>query len=132
MSNSTGPGPHQITLERAIEMTTLYRSNRTTIVQTEFEKDSILAICETFDKEAFRWFLDNPDCKSIRIYYGMSANLQVHAIVVGADVEDKDMLPATGLKEEKASAAADDDDPILEEAGRCPEDCPPPSALNQP
>lgn len=127
-------GPHRISLPQAIDMTTRFRQNRTSILLPQYAGADILARCETFDKSAFDWFLSNTDCVSIRIYYGMSPNLQVHAIIVGADSNGNDLLPDDGtIRLKEAVAAADDDEPpILEDGARCPIECPPDSPLNQP
>ena len=124
---------YNIPLTQAIEMTKRYRENQATILKPEYVREHVLATCETFSKEAFEPFLSNPACKSIRIYYGMDASLKVHAIVVGADSEGRDILPPESMRSSENVAAADGDGnepPIVEDADRCPEDCPPPSPLN--
>jgi hypothetical protein len=55
----------------------------------------------------------------------MSDDLKVHAVVVGVNSNNEDILPSV------ASLLTNEDEPvILEEATRCPDDCPPPSPLN--
>lgn len=107
---------HEISLQSAIDMTTLYRAHR----PTNFP------ICETFDKAAIDKLLAEDGCASLRVYYGMDEEMLVHAILVAADAEGADILPAVS----SANASGDEDPVILEDALRCPQDCPPPSPLN--
>ena len=135
MATSNEANSHFITLSKAIEMTTRFRENRLTVVKKEYEKADILPICETFNKESFARIFNNPDCKAIRIYYGMSENLQVHAVIVGVDSGNKDILPDSQINTSSGKGVeqtfdGDDDGDILEEGARCPDECPPPSPLN--
>ena len=56
----------------------------------------------------------------------MDKDLKLHAILVGADANGADII--TGL----TAASAGDEEPgvLLEDATRCPDDCPPESPLN--
>ena len=105
---------HEISLQTAIDMTTLYRAHR----------PANFPVCETFNKAAIAKLVATPGCASLRIYYGMQQDMLSHAILVAVDAAGADILPAT-------TAAATDDDPvILEDGYRCPQDCPPGSVLN--
>ncbi|MBE7172813.1 MAG: hypothetical protein INR73_19715 [Williamsia sp.] len=128
------PQLHRIPLAKAKEMTLRYRQNRDAILKEEWAGQNLLAICETFSKESFNDFFTNDQCKGIRIYYGMNSDMLVHAIVVGVDDQNRDMLPTGNMSLLRATAGAEDEEepPILEEGTRCPDDCPPPSDLNQP
>jgi hypothetical protein len=107
---------HEISLQAAIEMTTLYRAN----------KPSDSPLCETFEMAAIQKLLATPGCASLRIYYGMKENREVHAILVAANSEGEDILPL-----HKASSSEEDDEEIILEDGyRCPPLCPPGSPLN--
>lgn len=106
-----------ITLEQAKDMTELYRAEKENILADEYKEQNILARCETFDKSQFTDILNQEACAAIRIYYGMDANLKVHAIIVGVDDNNADLLPSGN-------------ELIIEEGSRCPEDCPPSSDLN--
>lgn len=117
---------NQITLAIAEKMTALYRENMDTILALAYQDKNILARCETFSREGFESLLNQPDCAGVRIYYGMTADLKVHAIAVGVNHENEDILPSTASR----NADGDDDAVILEEATRCPDDCPPASPLN--
>jgi hypothetical protein len=112
MSDTTN---HEISLQDAIDMTTLYRTNR----------PSNFPICETFEKDAIINLLDTEGCAFFRIYYGMKENLQADAILVAVNDEGEDILPA-------AASLQTTGDPIiiLEDGYRCPEACPPSSPLN--
>jgi hypothetical protein len=106
---------HEISLQTAIDMTTLYRSNR----------PAQFPICETFEKAAVAKLLAIEDCVSLRIYYGMKENDNVDAILVAVNAEGQDILPAT------TNAVGASDEPIIIEDGlRCPDHCPPKSPLN--
>jgi hypothetical protein len=114
-----------ITLDQAVQMTTLYRNQKENILAQPFQGLNILATCETFDRGAFDTLLSEGGCVSVRIYYGMSADLKVQAIVVGVDSNNEDILPASGLRGLSSTAPV-----IVEEGTRCPDDCPPTSPLN--
>jgi hypothetical protein len=106
---------HEISLQTAIDMTTLYRTNR----PAEFP------ICETFEKDAVIKLLATEGCASVRIYYGMKEEGNVDAILVAADSQGADILPQTTNTTEET-----DDPVILEDGFRCPDYCPPSSPLN--
>ena len=76
---------HFISLDQAIQMTTLYRQQKENILSPEYRDKNILSICETFDAAPFLTVLAKPGCVSLRIYYGMSDDLKVHAIIVGVN-----------------------------------------------
>lgn len=108
------PEGHQISLEQAVVMTAAYRQVR----------PYNYPVCETFRREAVVRMLSNPQCASLRIYYGMKEDGTIHAILVAADENGADILPVIlpGSGEEEGF--------ILEDGQRCPDDCPPPSPLN--
>ncbi len=116
---------HSISLEKAVEMTTLYRENRNAILKEEYQLKDILALNETFNKEAIVALLQQANCVAFRIYYGMSEDLNVHAILVGVNEKGEDILPTTST-----AGVAEGDGDILEDASRCPNYCPPESPLN--
>lgn len=118
---------HSISLEKAVEMTTLYRENRNGILKEEYKFNDLLALNETFNKEAIIALLQQENCVAFRIYYGMSEDLKVHAILVGVNDKGEDILPTTSTE-----GGTEEDGVILEEAHRCPTICPPASPLNNP
>ena len=122
-------------------MTTTFRENKDRILLDEFQGKDLLANAETFDRTAFDKLLAQPGCQKLRIYYGMDAELKVHAIIVGVDAENRDILHSTTV------LATDDNTILSTESGelitlgegegvivevgtRCPPDCPEPSELN--
>jgi hypothetical protein len=114
-----------ITLDEAVKMTTLYRQEKENILAGPFKGKNILAICETFGREIFDTLLTEDDCVGVRIYYGMSDDLNVHAVVVGVNSANEDILPTSG------TAAPMTTPPVIgEDSLRCPDDCPPQSPLN--
>lgn len=101
---------HEISLATAIEMTARYRAHQ----------PSGFARSESFSKEAIQKLLNINGCASLRIYYGMSVNMEAHAILVAVDAFGNDILPATS-----AMAANNAEEPIiLEDGWRCPPLCP--------
>jgi hypothetical protein len=106
---------HLIPLSQAIQMTTLFRQQRDMILKPVYAGKNMLPIAETFDRSAIESLLNLPDCRSIRIYHSMDQNLQLHAIIVGVDSADKDILPTTD------STATDV--PIAENSRLCPPYC---------
>jgi hypothetical protein len=114
---------HQISLDEAIEMTTRYRNNIATIINSDYADVDILPFSETFNKSAFSTFMSNEDCLGLRIYYGMDEDLKVHSIIVGVTDGNEDMLPGSSLTSQENI--------LIEDAQRCPPACPPSSVLNE-
>ncbi|HXS55662.1 MAG TPA: hypothetical protein VN726_06035 [Hanamia sp.] len=114
-----------ISVEVASKMTALYRQEMPAILDYPFMEENILPICETFDRTAFDALLDQEGCTSVRIYYGMSDDRKIHAIVVGVNSDNEDILPETSI-----AGLSGSDTVIIEEAFRCPDYCPPKSPLN--
>ena len=108
-----------ISLQDAAAMTATYRQDRETILADAYKNQNILAKCETFDRDVFDSVLAQSGCVGIRVYYGMDGNSRVHAIIVGVNSSDEDIIfPNT------------DNSLIIEQGVRCPVDCPPASDLN--
>ena len=116
---------HFISLTQASEMTARYRENIEIVLDPAYKNQSIFAQSETFNREAFDEVLSKEGCAGLRIYYGMDEELKVHAIIVGADQGNNDILPET------LQNALMVDNSIIEEGQRCPSLCPPPSPLNK-
>jgi hypothetical protein len=106
---------HEISLQTAVDMTTLYRADR----------PANFPICETFSKDAITRLLATAGCVSFRIYYGMKADRNIDAILVAVNAAGEDILPPAS-----ALAVSSDDPIILEDGLRCPDDCPPSSSVN--
>lgn len=110
-----------ISLRNAAAMTAAYRADKENILDPQYRGLNILCISETFDRTQVLSMLNNTGCDAMRVYYGMDENKKVHAILVGVDADDQDMLPPQG----------EIGNFIIEEARRCPDHCPPASPLNQ-
>jgi hypothetical protein len=135
LTNTSTTSNHVISLREAIDLTRRFRKNRRVITKDEFADKDILPLAETFDKEAFRRFMDNENCKGIRIYLGMKEDYTIHSVIVGVDADNRDMLPKestlqTFFLSDVTDADLTDPNEILENGQRCPPDCAPPSDLN--
>lgn len=118
---------HFITLEKAKDMTTLYRNERENLLKDMYQGQNILPICESFDRAAFDRLLSETNCAGVRIYYGLDDAMRLHAVVVGYDENDADILPGNTSA---LSTNEDDFEGVVEEGSRCPDMCPPTSDLN--
>jgi hypothetical protein len=112
---------HFISLPTAIGMTTRYREMRTRILQPGYQERDLLPFSETFDRKAFDKLLSQPGCTEIRVYYGMDREKKVHAILVGVDEQNRDMLPSST----EAVTPEEEENSIVEVGQRCPPECPP-------
>lgn len=119
---------NQISLATAEKMTKLYREKYDAILAPEYRNQNILVRSETFTREGFEKLISQPDCTGVRIYYGMTDDLKIHAIAVGVNHLNEDILHTTTHRIQ--AEAGEEDAILLEEATRCPDDCPPPSPLN--
>ncbi len=115
---------HFITLQEAIDMTTLYRAENENILKPAFQNQNILARSEAFERAAFDTLLAKNGCAGLRIYYGMDESFKVHAIIVPTDSNGDDILPAPSFNEEEEG------EDIAERGIRCPDLCPTASPLN--
>jgi len=113
---------HYITLQTAVDMTALYRTNREAMLDPVYQNKDVLPLNETFNRAAIEALLDLPGCAGIRIYGGQDDSDRVHSILVAVNAENEDIL---------GSASKDTEDPVIVEVGqRCPPTCPPESPLN--
>jgi hypothetical protein len=115
---------HKITLQRAIEMTRLYRENKDKILVPDVLGKHILSMSETFNREAIDRLLAQPNCAGLRIYYSMDESLKLHAILVGVDEANRDILPSSTEGKEE------DGGEIVEDGKLCPPACAEDSPLN--
>ena len=116
---------HFISLQEGIDMTTLYRAEKENILKTQFQGQNILPLSEAFSRAPFDTLLAKSGCEGLRIYYGMSEDLKIHAIIVATDENGNDILP-----EETESVNLGEEDDIFERGNRCPDICPDDSPLN--
>lgn len=115
-------GTQQISLNDAADMTTRFRNNKSTVLNSSYS--SVLCDSETFNIEDVRTLLETSGAAGMRIYYGMDENYNVHAIMVAVDEEGNDILP------EENSSITTDPIVIIEQGIRCPPTCPDSSPLN--
>lgn len=135
MSDKT-TNDHRIPLDKAKKMTRFLRDHRGQ-KNLPGQLGDIIPICETFDRADFDALLAQPGCTGVRIYYGMDDALGLHAVIVGVDAQDRDMLPTTtttstgtGPMVTATETTTTEDFIILDDGIRCPPQCPPPSDLN--
>ncbi len=117
------PGTHFISLNQAIEMTSLFRSEKENVLASAYQNQDILPICETFNRFDVDSLLAKQDCEALRVYLGMDEALKVRLVIVAVNENAEDILPVSSL-----GATIDED--IVEEGHRCPPSCPPSSPLN--
>ncbi|HEX2609328.1 MAG TPA: hypothetical protein VHK91_18235 [Flavisolibacter sp.] len=118
---------HRITLDEGKKMIKTYKEMKkdtATIMAPDFPSKK-LATCETFDRADIDMLLAQRDCVKLRIYYGADDDKKVHAILVGVNSKDEDIV---GIQYDGKSDG--DDGIILEKGSRCPDYCPPTSGLN--
>jgi hypothetical protein len=115
---------HLITLQQAIEMTSLYRKVKEDILKPEYQDKNILNIAETFNRSIFDKLLATPGCSSIRIYFGMNPDQQLRCILVAVNDKNEDILPS-------GTTTSADEEPVIGEDGlTCPPICGTTSPLN--
>lgn len=114
---------NSISLQQAIDMTKLCRSQKGNIIKPEYAGQNLILISETFDRAIFDAILGETGCVKMRIYNGMNADLQLKAIIVGVNDQDQDILPSS-------LTLSDEEIYIGEEGQSCPPICAPPSPLN--
>ena len=119
---------HFITLERAKEMVRMYREQRRNILKPEYAGSSILPDSETFNREAIDRLIAQPRCAGLRIYYGMDEQLNTHAILIAVNENNEDLLPSADSSNME-NPESTGEPVILEEAVRCPPNCPQTSGL---
>jgi len=109
---------HFIDLKRAIELTSIYRNNKGSMVTPDFSES--LHISETVDAAAIKAILDQPGYVKFRSYFGMDEEKKICLIFVGVNANDEDMVEGVHAQG------------VLVEYGKtCPPLCPPASPLNQ-
>lgn len=125
MSNPTSGLNHKIPLDTAKKMTAKFRAKKTEIIAEPYRSKNILPQAETFDRSAFDTVLSLPECVALRIYYGLDDNDGLHAIIVGVNANNEDILPDTSDTSSISNVV------IIEEGKTCPPYCAPDSPLNR-
>lgn len=111
---------HSISLDEAIQLTSSFQSSR----------PADMPVCETFEKSSVLALLQVAGAEKFRIYYGKKVNGEICAVLVAADADGRDILPAQN--EVNNQINADEGDAlILEDSFKCPYACPPESPLYQ-
>ena len=110
---------HRISLQQAIDMTTMYRARKGQVLNPAFSK--VLGISETFNRDIFDALLAQPGAAGIRIYYGMDNTMAIHSILVAVDSNNNDILPSTTTT--TTTTTTTDGGIIGEQSQTCPPFC---------
>ncbi len=110
---------HQISLAAAVDLTGRFQSS----IPAGFP------ICETFEAEAVNTLLAAEGTASLRIYFGQQPGGDVVTVLVAADADGNDILPASAENFPAGDAVLAADAVILEDGYRCPQYCPSSSPL---
>jgi len=125
---------HFISLEKAKAMTAKFRGRQNHFVKDEFKNKIIWPISETFTRDAFDKLLTQSGCTGLRIYYGMDDNDGIHAVIVGINDKNEDILPNTSniesLTTNTYTTTSTKEGIIIEDGKICPPLCAPTSLLN--
>lgn len=122
VSTELPTGPHFISLNTAVTMTTRYRKDYESLAASSVQNQAVLPLSETFNRSALDALLAKTGCEGIRIYYGLDEESKVHAILVAVDENNEDILPGSNTETVQEY--------IVERGQRCPDVCPPASPLN--
>jgi hypothetical protein len=117
------PGSHFITLTQFLAMKRLYAENSQQILQPAYQNKEILITSETFNGDVIMAITQVTGFAGFRIYYGMSPDLKVHAMLIATDVNGNDILPSDPSAKFAPGTAKGGSGVIGEEAQRCPPGC---------
>lgn len=112
-------GSNIVPVSKAKEMIAIYRTKKNSILASEYTDSEILDNSETFNADDVHLLLSQPGCVGFRVLYGMDNELKVHSILVGVDINGKDVIIKNFDSEIK-----DDEGYVIEDAYRCPPSCP--------
>ncbi|HMC99952.1 MAG TPA: hypothetical protein VKH37_07360, partial [Ferruginibacter sp.] len=99
-------------------------SQKENILDSGSRNAGIIPICETFGRGAIDDLLALSGCTKIRIYTAMDSNNKIYFVITAVNSSDEDIYLSDTSQTETGV-------PSVVEAGiRCPEFCPPSSALN--
>lgn len=120
------PGSNFIILAKFLEMKKLYADNSQTILASPYQNKEILVTSETFNGDVLTTIAAVTGFAGLRIYYGMSTDMKVHAMLVATDKDGNDILP-TDLTAKFAPGGAQTVSSgggvVGEEGQRCPPTC---------
>jgi hypothetical protein len=118
------PGSNFIMLLQFLEMKQRYAENSQQILQPAYQNQEILITSETFNGDVIMAITQVTGFAGFRIYYGMSSDLKVHAMLIATDMNGNDLLPGdSDLKYMTNNLAKGGGGVIGEEAQRCPPGC---------
>jgi hypothetical protein len=115
------PGSNFITLARFQEMKQLYGQNVELILDPAFRNQNILVTSETFNPDIIDAITNVTGYAGFRIYYGMSDDLKVHAMLIATDANGNDILPNDSSA--KFAPSGGGAGVAGEDAQRCPPAC---------
>jgi hypothetical protein len=104
-------------------MKSIYAANSQTILQPQFQNKEILVTSETFNLDVATAIIGVTGAAGLRIYYGMSADLKVHAMLIAVDKDGNDLLPLAGNVKFGAGTMTAGTGVAGEEGQRCPPGC---------
>jgi hypothetical protein len=115
------PGSNFISLAQFQAMKLLYSQNAELILDPAFRNQNILVTSETFNPDIITAITNVTGYAGFRIYYGMSADLKVHAMLIATDSNGNDILPSDPSL--KFAAPGGGGGVAGEDAQRCPPSC---------
>lgn len=93
-SNDQSQKDHGISLEKAVELVTRFRTELGSIVQPGFE--NALPFSETFSKDVFESLVQQSGALGVRAYLGLDEAKQVRLLFVATNEKGEDILPDSG------------------------------------
>lgn len=123
MKKSITGSDHMITLEKARKMIAHFHEKKQHLIHENFKDVQVLNHCETFDRAAFDKLLASPGCVGVRIHYGLDDNHRLHAILVGVDENDNDILPNLSEDGVMQADSGSGGGVIVEDGKICPPTC---------
>jgi len=105
-------------------MKQLYADNSQQILQPPYQNQEILITSETFNGDVITAISQVTGFAGFRIYYGMSPDLKVHAMLIATDVNGNDLLPGDpNLTFIPNNLAKGGSGVVGEDGQRCPPGC---------
>jgi hypothetical protein len=117
------PGSNFITLAQFLAMKLLYAANSQQILQPQYQNKEILITSETFNGDVITAITQVTGFAGFRIYYGMSPDLKVHAMLLATDINGNDLLPSDPNVKFAPSTAKGGTGVLGEDGQRCPPGC---------